>query len=260
MPIVYGLGEPNMAGHTVDDAGNTQIDFAWGNMPIQPNTGREDDLDPALDNHILVTTGYGNYPQFIPNYDGLVQYSGNEDSALLNNDTQNDGTADQELEFVIPNFVRLTRDAASDLAAGNGLDLYEFGHYLTVSYVESTGKTVRVTAYDTDYGTWSNASGAALNGLRAGDELYFTGLEINEVPVDFGTIKVTNVENDGSDSWFEFKLATAPEVAYDDIAVGNVWAGPNLVNIITVQRPNETAPGDIANIGRNVNVRYFSLD
>ena len=219
-----------------------------------------DTLDDTLDNHSIATTGYSNYPSFIPNYDGLVQYSGNIDSALLNDDNQNDGSKDSGLEVVVPDFVRLTLDAANDLADKNSLSLNTIAHHLTVSYVESTGKTVRVTAYDTDYGTWGNQSDAALIGLRTGDELYFTNLEIDTDPVDFGTIKVTNVNNDGDNSWFEFKLATAPVTAYDAAATGDVWAGPNLVEIVTVQRPNVTAPGDIVNVDRWVNVRYFSLD
>ena len=237
MPIVNGRGEGNMAGHTIDDAGNTQVDFVWGNLPIQPNTGRDDDLDPALDNHAIVTTGYANYPQFIPNYEG---------------------DDDQQLEVVVPDFVRLTIQNAGDLASDIGLDLYTFSHVLTASYVESTAKTVRVTAYDTDFGTWSNASGAALNGLRVGDELDLTALTDDADPVvslGLGVVKVTNVENDGSDSWFEFKTATALEL--DTVAVGDIYAGPNLVDVVTVQRPNETAPGDIVDDGRNVNVRYF---
>lgn len=261
MPIVYGLGNENGAGHTEDSNGNIQVDFVWGNFPLQPNDQRDDNLDYTLDNHSIARDGWSNYPQYIPNYDGLVQFSGNEDSALLNDDTQNDGDPDPELEVVIPNFVRMTRDAASDLADGSGLQLYDFSHVLTASYVESTGKTVRVTAYDTDYGTWSNAANAALNGLQVGDELNLVELTDDADPavnLELGVVKVTKVNNDGSDSWFEFKSAT--ELNLDTAAGGNIYAGPNLVNIITVQRPNETAPGDIANLGRNVNVRFFSVD
>jgi hypothetical protein len=250
-----------MTDYPRDDSGNIQVDFVWGNVPMQPDEDRgENTLDMDLDNHVIADIGWSNYPQYIPNYDGLVQYSGNLDSELLNDNNQNDEGPDADLEVVVPNFVRMTREDASDLANSLNLDLYDFGHYLTVQGVESTGKTVRVYAYDTDYSDWSNASGAALNGLKAGDELYFTNLQIDETPVDFGTIKVTKVNNDGDNSWFEFKLATEPETAYDAAAIGDVWAGPNLVNIITVQRPNSTAPGDIVNEGRNVNVRYFSLD
>lgn len=258
MPIVNGRGENNQAGHTVDDAGNTQVDFVWGNFPLQPNTGRDEDLDPLLDNHHLATTGYANYPQFIPNYDGLIQYDrfGN----VMNNDTQDDGTADQGLEVVIPDFVRLTLSAADDLAGNVGLQLYTFSHVLTASYIESTGKTVRVTAYDEDYGNWSNATNAALNGLKVGDELDLSALTDDADPavsLGLGVVKVTKVNNDDNNSWFEFKSST--ELNLDKVALGTIYAGPNLVNIITVQRPNVTAPGMIANEDRNINVRYFAV-
>lgn len=238
MPIVNGRGELNGAGHTEDSAGNTQVDFVWGNLPLQPNTGRDVDLNPALDNHAFATNGWSNYPQFIPNYPG---------------------DDDQQLEVVVPDFVRLTLSAADDLAGNLGLDLYTFGHALTASYIESTGKTVRVTAYDTAYGTWSNASNAALNGLRAGDELDLSQLTDTADPAvsfELGNVTVTDVNNDGSSSWFEFKSST--NLNLDSEAQGTIYAGPNLVNIVTVQRPNETAPGDIVNDGRNVNVRYFN--
>ena len=56
---------------TRDDAGNVQVDFVWGNFPLQPDADRgENTLDPTLDNHSIATTGYANFPQFLPNYAG----------------------------------------------------------------------------------------------------------------------------------------------------------------------------------------------
>lgn len=44
---------------------NVRIDFAWGNFPIQPNDDRgAATLDPALDNHEIVTEGLNGYPSF----------------------------------------------------------------------------------------------------------------------------------------------------------------------------------------------------
>lgn len=44
---------------------NVRIDFAWGNLPIQPNDDRGvATLDPALDNHEIVTEGLNGYPSF----------------------------------------------------------------------------------------------------------------------------------------------------------------------------------------------------
>lgn len=225
-----------------DDLGNVQVDFVWGNMPMQPDDdrggeGQSDTLDPALDNHVIATTGWSNFPGYIPNYAG-------------------DG--DTDFEVVVPNFVRKTISQGNDLAEATNLQLYTFGHQLTISYLESTGTTVRVSAYDTDYGDWSNASNAALIGLAEGDQVELANVEYDGDPVSFGVVTVTKLNNDGSNSWFEFKLAEAPETAYDDSATGDVYAGPNLVNVITVQRPNNTAPGAIVNEGRNINVRYFN--
>lgn len=41
-----------------------KIDFAWGNIPMQPNDDREEPLDPELDSHIIATSGYQNFPAF----------------------------------------------------------------------------------------------------------------------------------------------------------------------------------------------------
>jgi len=50
----------------VDDLGNVRVDFAWGNLPLQPDDQRgEDILDPELDNHIIATSGYQGFPAFI---------------------------------------------------------------------------------------------------------------------------------------------------------------------------------------------------
>ena len=48
----------------IDD--NVRIDFAWGNIPMQPNDDRgESPLDPELDSHIIATSGYEGFPAFI---------------------------------------------------------------------------------------------------------------------------------------------------------------------------------------------------
>lgn len=41
-----------------------RIDFAWGNIPMQPNDDRDEPLDPELDSHIIATSGYQNFPAF----------------------------------------------------------------------------------------------------------------------------------------------------------------------------------------------------
>ncbi|CAB5219444.1 hypothetical protein UFOVP221_74 [uncultured Caudovirales phage] len=226
--------------YPVDDLGNVQVDFVWGNMPMQPDDERgENTLDPTLDNHVIADIGWSNYPAYIPDY------SGDEDSGL---------------EYVVPDLVRKTRSEAEALLNNHNTDLnlFDTGHNMTVNHVTSTGKTVRVYAYDTN--SWGNP-GDALIGLRVGDELYFTGLEIDSTPTDFGTIKVTKVNDEGEDpaTYFEFKVDTAIDPALDASATGSVWAGPNLVNVITIQRFWNPA-GAIRNPGTNVHVRYISTD
>lgn len=45
---------------------NVRIDFAWGNIPMQPNDDRGmATLDPELDSHIIATSGYEGFPAFI---------------------------------------------------------------------------------------------------------------------------------------------------------------------------------------------------
>ena len=41
-----------------------RVDFAWGNIPMQPNDDRETDLDPELDSHIIATSSYEGFPAF----------------------------------------------------------------------------------------------------------------------------------------------------------------------------------------------------
>lgn len=53
-----------------------RIDFAWGNVPMQPNDDRGmDELDPALDSHIIATSGYEGFPAFLQGapYDDTIE-------------------------------------------------------------------------------------------------------------------------------------------------------------------------------------------
>jgi hypothetical protein len=72
--FISGAGTANQNGHTVDDSGNIQVDFVWGNFPLQPNDVRRDNggsnLDYTKDNHVIAETAYNGYPQYTPNDDG----------------------------------------------------------------------------------------------------------------------------------------------------------------------------------------------
>lgn len=52
-----------------------RVDFAWGNIPMQPDDDREVTLDDTLDSHIIATSGYEGFPAFITGapYDDTVQ-------------------------------------------------------------------------------------------------------------------------------------------------------------------------------------------
>ena len=216
-----------------DDAGNVQVDFVWGNLPMQPDDDRETNLDAALDNHVIATTGYSNFPGYIPDYSG-------------------DG--DTDLEFVVPDVLRKSLDNADALITAAGGQMYAVSHNLTISYLESTGTTLRATAYDTEYANWSNTSDAALIGLRVGDQVSFS-VDYDSSPLSLPSNSVvTKINNDGDVSWFEVKTPT--DLALDGAAIGTVYAGANIVNVVTVVRPN-TGPGSIQNEGRNINVRYI---
>jgi hypothetical protein len=216
-----------------DDAGNVQVDFVWGNLPMQPDDDRDTNLDPALDNHVIATTGYSNFPGYIPNY------AGDDDTGL---------------EFVVPNVLRKSLNEADALITAAGGQMYAVNHNLTISYLESTGTTLRVTAYDTEYANWANTSGAALVGLRVGDEVNFS-VNYDSDPLSLPSNSVvTNVNNDGNSSWFEIKTPT--DLGLDGAADGTVYAGNNIVDVVTVVRPN-TGPGTIQDEGRNINVRYI---
>jgi hypothetical protein len=58
-----------------DTAGEIRIDFAWGNMPMQPDNDRATHLDLTLDNHILTSNGWNGYPDYSP---GVVVTQGIE--------------------------------------------------------------------------------------------------------------------------------------------------------------------------------------
>ena len=251
-----------------DDSGNVQVDFVWGNMPLQPNDDRSDqgssfgggsgdngwastysatsdtlrtadynnsssvqdlfNIKVPADSHTIATTGYSNFPGYIPNYAG-------------------DG--DTGLEAVVPNLLRLTRSQAILELDKVNLDLRMYYHTPAINYIESTGTTVRVWAYDTDAEGGGYAQ-AYLVGLRAGDKVYVN----NDLEPFSDLVTITAVNEDEEDSWIEFEVENAFEPALDDSAAGNIWAGPELERVVTVMR-GWNQPGDIKDEGTNIYVR-----
>jgi len=69
----------NNVGNLLDTSGQVAVDFAWGNMPMQPNDDRPNAvgivgtpgrLDPDASIHEIALSGWGGYPLFIANDPG----------------------------------------------------------------------------------------------------------------------------------------------------------------------------------------------
>ena len=155
---------------TRDDLGNVQVDFVWGNFPLQPDADRgEDTLDPGLDNHIIATTGYANFPQFLPNYAG-------------------DG--DTGFETIVPNVRGLFLNAAQDAieAAYLGYDIT----WITplINSISTSGKTATITL-DDQY-SYNLAVGDIISGYyNDGDAISGTFIDGKVKAVDGDAITVT---------------------------------------------------------------------
>lgn len=265
-------GGTNGSGHPTDSAGNVQVDRVWGNIPLQPDDERSFNVTPfggdvgdvgwystsyitsdtlqtsayqnnvsvqglfniipstPADSHTIATTGYSNFPQYLPNYAG-------------------DG--DTGLEVAVPNLVRQTLTAAQALLNPLELNLFANAHTLTITNVVSTGTTVRITASDTDVAVWGGGyPGGDLIGLRVGDQVNLSVTYDGDPLIFPSDIVVTKVFVDGVNSYFEVVTPEALDV--NGSATGTVYAGANLVDVVTLQRRL------IVNEGQQVNVRYFA--
>lgn len=100
----------------VDDRGNVRVDHVWGNMPLQPNDARgENVLDYSLDNHEIAETGRYGFPSYDPTWIG-------------------DG--DDVPNVVVPNVVGLGNVAAETAIEGAGL-VYAEGTTTTAGATEA---------------------------------------------------------------------------------------------------------------------------
>lgn len=137
------------------------------------------------DSHTIATTGYSNFPGYIPNYAG-------------------DG--DAGLEAVVPNVRGMLRVAGQNALLAANLDYDRTYVNYDLAYVESTGKVVTVT---TD-GDHELLVGDVVN-VDYNDGDGFSGIWSN-VKL---TAKTANT--------FSFELATAPAPAFDFASTGFVW-------------------------------------
>lgn len=127
---------------TRDDLGNVQVDFVWGNFPLQPDADRgENTLDYTLDNHNIAIDGWANFPQFLPNY------AGDEDTGF---------------ETIVPNVRGLKRVAAQEALAAAYLD--NDITYITpvVLGISTTAKTATIVLDD------GNSYGLAVGDVVSG--------------------------------------------------------------------------------------------
>jgi hypothetical protein len=203
-----------------DDLGNVQVDFVWGNFPLQPDELRASGhkLNASLDNHIVATTGYANYPSFLPNYAG-------------------DGDTDPEV--VVPELRRLDRGNAQDAAdaAGLGENDITYTNYDLLSVV-STGKAVTVTT-DGD------------NLLAVGDRVSVVYNDGNGFSGTWADVKVTKK---AASNTFTCNLATAPDPVLEFNSTGYVF---NNAGVVLDQDP---VAGAIANKGASVQVLVLNGD
>lgn len=206
---------------TRDDAGNVQVDFVWGNFPLQPDADRGlNTLDPTLDNHSIATTGYANFPQFLPNYAG-------------------DG--DTGFELAVPALRNLTRVAAQAALDDLGLvsDVQYYGA-MDITNVVSSGKTITITTA-TD---WSND-------LRPGDVVSVYYNDGDAISGTWSNVKLLTIDG----YTITFKVATAPSPALD-FATTNSYMFNNDNNVVY----SDPVAGTIVDSGSTVVLWCISGD
>jgi hypothetical protein len=235
-----------------DDEGNVQVDFVWGNMPLQPNDDRTDeyitlgnvqnvgwtqgykytsdtlrtsdyqvelnnlDYKVPADSHTIATTGYSNFPGYIENYAG-------------------DG--DTGLERVVPKVRGLLRNVAQDKLVSAGLDYARTYVNYDLLTVESTGKVVTVTT-DGNHELLIND----VVSVNYNDGEGFSGT--------WSDVALTAKTADT----FSFELSVAPSPALDFTSTGYVWTNNRFVVA------QDSAPGSIVNDGFEVVIRVLNTD
>lgn len=209
--------------------GNVKVAREWGNLPMQPNDDRTDtgtsigggygdvgwsstyvatsdtlrtadyqvelnnlDYKVPADSHTIATTGYSNFPEFIPNYAG-------------------DG--DAGLERIVPSVRGMLRTPAQDKITNAGLYWDRTYVNYDLTNVESTGKVVTVTTDGT-------------HALRPGDVVSVYYNDGDGFSGDWQDITITETPSASS---FKFELAVAPSPALDFASTGYVWTNDRFV-------------------------------
>lgn len=126
----------------IDD--NVQIDFAWGNIPMQPNDDRGmAQLDPALDSHIIATSGYEGFPAFIQGgiYDDTIA-----NVAVPNLIGLTDPTAALDALAAVGLVLGNTNPSTSGATSGNNANVKE--QSIPAGTLANVGDTVDIVVYN----------------------------------------------------------------------------------------------------------------
>lgn len=121
-----------------------QIDFAWGNIPMQPNDDRGmAQLDPELDSHIIATTQYEGFPAFTP--------GAPFDDTIPNVEVPNlvglvDPTAAQDALEAVDLVLGDTNSSTAGATSGN--DLHVKTQSIAAGTLVNVGSTVDIVVYD----------------------------------------------------------------------------------------------------------------
>lgn len=126
---------------------NVKVDFAWGNIPMQPDDDRNwaelPTLDPALDSHIIATSGYEGFPAFTP--------GGPFDDTVPNVEVPNlVGLADPTaaLDALVDVGLVLGDTNSSTTGANSGNDMNVKSQNPTAGTLVNVGSTVDIVVYD----------------------------------------------------------------------------------------------------------------
>jgi len=252
-----------ITGDPVIVTGEVQVDYVWGNLPLQPNDDRgyaetnfgggsgdaywapttyfksgtlqtEDysvtigntfggfEVKVPADNHIIATTGYSNFPGYIPNYAG-------------------DG--DPGFETVVPNVVGMAvPEYAPALTAAN-LSWNTYTVNPGVTHGKTTTSTVTLTVDD------------VLN-LRAGDTVYIDQFIVapgpGETPIALGYQQLTAVDKVANTISF-----ANTDLSFDAVCSGAVWGSNTTTRRVISQDP---AAGDIIDEGATVTLTVLYVD
>lgn len=192
-----------------------RIDFAWGNIPIQPNDDRgEDTLDPELDSHIIATDGWSSFPEFEPNVGFDIQ------EVVVPNVVDFDSVSAAEQALLLSELVLGTVTTSTVGATSSNWGWVKSQNPAASTSV-APGTAVNLVSYDyVSAATTGSISGfqrtaiPALGGSLNGDQavMYVTGR--NTWPAVGSTITVTGTSTASYNATYTV-VQVAPDDAYN---------------------------------------------